>query len=239
MFGRLQQRRADVHPMQARRYEYGGRHGRRRGRDQRANGALGKGGTHRRHEWCPRGPLRQDVRPTRMRAYAASTHTAKCGQGSSEWQAQGATFELTSLDVIVGHRGLRPRPATAIHNNSPSNWTSAYDLPSACVRSVAGGLSRDTPAVARYTSSSSYGATVKDLDGPMHIVRSDDVVSYEHDEPLQHIGSRNLREVVLARRIKAASGATLALQPALVERGCRDEVLPRHAGALEQAGPIR
>jgi hypothetical protein len=73
-------------------------------------------------------------------------------------------IELTSLDVTVGDTVAFAHVllAAALDSNSPSHRSSAYDSFSACVRSVAGGSS--------------------------HTSTPDDVVSYEHEEPLQHIG---------------------------------------------------
>ncbi|MFF4614293.1 YybH family protein [Nonomuraea jabiensis] len=121
-----------------------------------------------------------------------------------EWQAQGAAFEIESLDVVAGDgvafayallrcgmpaddRRLR---LTLGLREEGGRWVVAHEHHSfpiagdgAAVREVRGVHER------WYASTAA-----KDLDGMMAAI-ADDVVSYEHDAPLEYVGVEAVREV--------------------------------------------
>lgn len=138
-----------------------------------------------------------------------------------QWQAQGACFEIVSLEVTAGadvafaqallrcgmpgedpdHRlrltlGLRKEGGRWVvaheHHSFP---TVDRDAAEREVRQVHQGWSDATAA--------------KDLDGMMAAV-ADDVVSYEHEAPLRYVGAAAVREVC-ARGLDVGGEVSLAI----------------------------
>lgn len=147
-----------------------------------------------------------------------------------EWQAQGATFEIESLDVTAGndvafaHALLRcgtpedfaERPENRLRltlglRKEHGRWVVAHEhhsfphtaggeaMPAAAAAAAA---EQEVRAVHRQWFD---GTAAKDLDGLMSHI-AEDVVSYEHSEPLQHLGVESVREEC-RRGLEATSGA--------------------------------
>jgi uncharacterized protein (TIGR02246 family) len=142
-----------------------------------------------------------------------------------EWQAQGACFEITSLEVTAGddvafaHALLRCGTPQDLARNPDHRLRLTIGLRKEGGRWVvthehhsfpdAGG-GDDTAAAAEQEVLAIHRhwfdrTAAKDLDALMSHI-ADDVVSYEHDEPLRYIGVDNVREVC-ARGLDASSGA--------------------------------
>jgi uncharacterized protein (TIGR02246 family) len=135
------------------------------------------------------------------------------------WQAQGASFEIESLEVTAGEDVAFAyallRCGTAAHfaenpdqrlrltlglRKQDERWIVTHEHHSFPLSDpeVAGeGDWADTAAeqeVRRLHQRWFDGTAAKDLDGLMAAI-ADDVVSYEHEQPLQHLGVQAVREV--------------------------------------------
>lgn len=128
-----------------------------------------------------------------------------------EWQAQGASFEITDLEVTAGddvafaHALLRCGTAHDFERNPHNRLRLTLGLRKEGGRWVVTHehhsfpLSGDEDAASEREVRAVHEhwfdrTTAKDLDGLMtHI--ADDVVSYEHDVPLEYIGVDSVREV--------------------------------------------
>ena len=142
-----------------------------------------------------------------------------------EWQAQGASFEIESLDVTAGedvafaHALLRcgtpadfaRNPATRLRltfglRKQDGRWVVAHEHHSfPATADDAGAAERDLRQLHERWFAST---TAKDLDGLMAPI-ADDVVSYEHEGPLQYLGADAVREVCKAG-LDAAGDGTVA-----------------------------
>ncbi|WP_141581684.1 nuclear transport factor 2 family protein [Actinomadura sp. WMMA1423] len=135
------------------------------------------------------------------------------------WQAGGAVFEITELEVTAGEdvafahallrcgtpRDLERDPANRLRltiglRKENGRWVVAHEHHSFALAGE-GGADEEI----RKVHQGWFGATeAKDLDGIMaHI--ADDVVSYEHNEPLEYVGADAVREVC-AEGLQAATG---------------------------------
>jgi uncharacterized protein (TIGR02246 family) len=139
-----------------------------------------------------------------------------------EWQARGASFEIVSLDVTAGddvayaHALLRCGTQQELADN-PENrlrltlglrkehgrWVVAHEHHS--FPHTDGGAAAAEREVLEIHQQWFERTAAKDLDGLMSHI-ADDIVSYEHDEPLRYIGRESVREVC-TRGLDAASGA--------------------------------
>jgi uncharacterized protein (TIGR02246 family) len=141
-----------------------------------------------------------------------------------DWQAHGASFEIESLDITAGkdvafaHALLRCGTPEQFADNPDlrlrltlglrrehGRWVVAHEHHSFPVTDVA----RDDAAeqeIRRLHQRWFDDTAAKDLDGMMAAI-ADDVVSYEHEEPLQHLGVRSVREVC-KRSLDASADAT-------------------------------
>ncbi|GAA2587494.1 SgcJ/EcaC family oxidoreductase [Actinomadura fulvescens] len=151
------------------------------------------------------------------------------------WQAQGARFDLESLDITAGDdvafayallrcgtpEELTANPANRLRltlglRKEGGRWVVVHEHHS---------FPLDDPAPAADTAQDDatgreevrllheewFAATAtKDLDAMMATI-ADDVVSYEHDEPLQHLGVHAVRKVC-ARGLDAAADASISWQ---------------------------
>ncbi len=132
-----------------------------------------------------------------------------------EWQAQGAVFEIESLEVEVGgdlafaHALLRCGMPEELGENrlrltlglrrEEGRWGVAHEHHS---------FAQPSPAVdeVRELHEKWFDATARqDLDSLMAPV-ADDVVSYEHEAPLQYVGVDSVRDVC-KRGLEASAGA--------------------------------
>ncbi|MFF0306891.1 SgcJ/EcaC family oxidoreductase [Streptosporangium sp. NPDC004379] len=141
------------------------------------------------------------------------------------WQAQGAVFEIETLDVTAGgdvafaHALLRCGTPEDFAGN-PENrlrltfglrrqggrWVIAHEHHSFPIVDADrdGGAEQEVRRLHRRW----YEATTaRDLDGMMAAV-ADDVVSYEHEEPLRYLGAEAVREV--CRRNLGAPGVAVS-----------------------------
>jgi uncharacterized protein (TIGR02246 family) len=132
--------------------------------------------------------------------------------GFFRWQAQGAAFELVSLDVTAGdtvayaHALLRcgtagelaEKPAFRLRltlglRKDNGRWVVAHEHHS--FPDEGGADTADAEREVRSIHQRWFDRTAaKDLDGLMSHI-ADDVVSYEHDAPLEHVGLPQVREV--------------------------------------------
>jgi len=146
-----------------------------------------------------------------------------------EWQRQGASFEITSLEVTAGggvafaHALLRCGTPEELERNPDARlrltiglraeggrWVVTHEHHSFADTGGAdsGGDGGDETAereVREVHRRWSDDTAAKDLDGLMSAI-ADDVVSYEHEEPLQYVGADRVREVC-ARGLDAATEA--------------------------------
>ncbi|MGI8329857.1 YybH family protein [Actinomadura scrupuli] len=153
-----------------------------------------------------------------------------------EWQRQGGMFEIESLDVTAGddvayahallrcgtRRHLADKPEHRLRltlglRRENGRWVVAHEhhsFPQAgedngpdngtATGTVAGDIAAEREL--RLLHQQWFDRTAaKDLDGLMAAI-SEDVVSYEHDEPLQYLGLEAVREVC-KRGLDAAPGA--------------------------------
>ncbi|MGI5159988.1 SgcJ/EcaC family oxidoreductase [Microbispora sp. CA-102843] len=129
------------------------------------------------------------------------------------WQAQGACFEIESLDVTAGedvafaHALLRcgspeelaANPRTRLRltlglRRQDGRWVVAHEHHSFPYAEPDAGSGAAEEEVRELHRRWFAGTAAKDLDGLMAGIAGD-VVSYEHDEPLQHRGAEAVREV--------------------------------------------
>ncbi|MFC5754057.1 YybH family protein [Actinomadura rugatobispora] len=140
-----------------------------------------------------------------------------------QWLASGALFEIESLDVVAGggvafaHALLRcgtPEELAADPGNrlrltlglrrDDGRWVVVHEHHSFPLADPTGAEEE----VRRVHREWSRGTAEKDLDAMMaHI--AEDVVSYEHEEPLQYVGVEAVREV--CERNLDAGGAEVGL----------------------------
>jgi uncharacterized protein (TIGR02246 family) len=141
-----------------------------------------------------------------------------------EWQAAGASFEITSLDVVAGDdvafayallrcgtpQDLARNPGNRLRltiglRKQDGRWIVTHEHHS--FPDTADAAADDTAAeqeVLAVHRDWFDRTAAKDLDGLMaHI--ADDVVSYEHDQPLRYLGGDSVREVC-RRGLEAATG---------------------------------
>jgi uncharacterized protein (TIGR02246 family) len=140
-----------------------------------------------------------------------------------EWQARGASFEIVSLDIIAGDdvafayallrcgtpKELAERPENRLRltlglRREHGQWVVAHEHHSFpdTIGQDAEVAERDVRAIHQDWF---VGTSAKDLDALMSHI-AEDVVSYEHDEPLQYVGRSAVREVC-KRGLEASSGA--------------------------------
>ncbi|TDC97807.1 nuclear transport factor 2 family protein [Actinomadura sp. 7K507] len=144
-----------------------------------------------------------------------------------EWQSQGATFDIESLDVIAGDdvafayallRCGTKEEFTADPDNrlrltlglrkEEGRWVVVHEhhsFPHVSPEPAASGEEE----VRRVHEDCSRGTAAKDLDALMAGI-ADDVVSYEHEEPLQYTGVQAVRESC-ARNLDAAGDTRVSL----------------------------
>ncbi|MCW3816184.1 SgcJ/EcaC family oxidoreductase [Micromonospora sp. DR5-3] len=150
-----------------------------------------------------------------------------------QWQAQGASFEIESLDVIAGdevafaYALLRcGTPDEFAHDpdnrlrltlglrKQDGRWVVAHEhhsFPLTDSAAAEPGPGRGDDAAAEQDLRGLHQrwfdrTTAKDLDGLMAGI-AEDVVSYEHDLPLQHLGVDQVREVCKAGLDAAGDGS--------------------------------
>lgn len=129
-----------------------------------------------------------------------------------EWLAQGAVFELESLDVVAGEDvafayallrcgmpdDLAAQPELRLRltlgfSRTDGRWVVRHEhhsFPDTTIADAQQGEADIRELHQRWFAST----TEKDLDGLMACI-ADDVVSYEHDEPLEYVGVDAVREV--------------------------------------------
>ncbi|MEW9548887.1 SgcJ/EcaC family oxidoreductase [Nonomuraea sp. NPDC050783] len=144
--------------------------------------------------------------------------------GFFAWQAGGASFEIESLDVTAGHDvayahallrcgtpgELAAEPGRLLRltlglRKEGGRWVVAHEHHSFPLADPAAG----EEAVRRVHRRWSAGTAAKDLDALMAAI-ADDVVSYEHEAPLEHVGVDAVREVC-ERGLAAAGDLDVAL----------------------------
>jgi uncharacterized protein (TIGR02246 family) len=143
--------------------------------------------------------------------------------GFFEWQRMGASFEIESLDVVAGddvafaYALLRCGTEEEFADN-PDNrlrltlglrkedgrWVVVHEHHSFPLFDRAAAGEREVRDVLRQWSEST---AAQDLDGLMGPI-ADDVVSYEHEQPLQYVGRDAVREVC-ARNLHVPGRVTL------------------------------
>lgn len=131
-----------------------------------------------------------------------------------EWQAQGASFEIESLHITAGddvafafallrcgtpqdfaeNPRLRLRLTLGLRKER-DEWVVVHEHHSfPYLGAEATRSSEAAEEVRRVHQLWFEGTAIKDLDGLMSNI-ADDIVSYEHDAPLQHTGVDSVREV--------------------------------------------
>jgi uncharacterized protein (TIGR02246 family) len=134
-----------------------------------------------------------------------------------QWQAQGASFEIESLDITAGddvafaHALLRCGTEEEFAEN-PDNrlrltiglrkrdgrWVVTHEHHSFPLSDADPDRNRAAEQDVRRLHQRWFDSTArKDLDGLMAPI-AEDVVSYEHDQPLQYVGVQAVREVCKA-----------------------------------------
>lgn len=148
-----------------------------------------------------------------------------------QWQASGAAFEIESLDITASdhvafaYALLRCGTQADLANN-PDNrlrltlglrkqdgrWVVTHEhhsFPLTSAEAVAPDPAADAAGAEqelRQLHQQWYTRTAaKDLDGLMSVI-ADDVVSYEHDQPLQYVGRHGVQEVCKAGLDAAGDG---------------------------------
>jgi uncharacterized protein (TIGR02246 family) len=135
-----------------------------------------------------------------------------------EWQAQGAVFELTSLDITAGDtvayavallrcgtpEELARKPALRLRltlglRRENDRWVVAHEH-----HSFPDDRSQEDADVQALHQRWSAATAGKDLDGLMADIAAD-VVSYEHIDLLQHVGVHEVREVC-KRGLESSAG---------------------------------
>jgi uncharacterized protein (TIGR02246 family) len=142
-----------------------------------------------------------------------------------EWQAQGASFEIESLDITAGDDvafahallrcgtpeqladdpGLRLRLTVGLRKEH-ARWLVTHEHHSFPVTDVARGDAAEQE-IRRLHRRWFDDTAAKDLDGMMAAI-ADDVVSYEHEEPLEHLGVQAVRDVC-ERGLNASADAAV------------------------------
>ncbi|MBF6547045.1 SgcJ/EcaC family oxidoreductase [Nocardia brasiliensis] len=145
-----------------------------------------------------------------------------------QWQSQGAAFEIESLDITAGddvafaHALLRCGTEKNFLSNPENRLRLTFGLRKQDGRWVVAHehhsfpLDTDSPEAAqadvaaeqdlRELHRSWFDSTAaKDIDGLMAPI-ADDVVSYEHEQPLEYVGVRAVREVCQAGLDASADG---------------------------------
>lgn len=147
--------------------------------------------------------------------------------GFFEWQAQGALFTIESLDVTVGGnvayayallrcgtaREFAELPENRLRltvglRKEDDRWVVAHEHHS--FPDVSSGEEASTSPTAERAIRDLHEywfdrTAAKDLDGLMSGI-APDVVSYEHDEPLEYVGREEVREVC-KRGLEASAGS--------------------------------
>lgn len=143
------------------------------------------------------------------------------------WQAQGASFEIESLDVTAGDDvafaeallrcGTREQfagnPETRLRltlglRKEDGRWVVAHEHHSFPVTDAGRDDDAAEQEVRRLHRRWFADTVAKDLDGMMAAI-ADDVVSYEHEAPLQYHGVEAVREVC-ARGLDASAEADVS-----------------------------
>ncbi|GAA2845219.1 YybH family protein [Nonomuraea rubra] len=138
-----------------------------------------------------------------------------------EWLAMGVPFDIESLEVTAGadvafaHTLLRCGPAaeepdrrlriTFGLRKEGGRWVVAHEHHSFPIADQAAGEAEVRRVHERWYA----GTAARDLDGMMAAI-ADDVVSYEQEAPLQHVGVDAVREVC-ARGLDLAGDARVTL----------------------------
>jgi uncharacterized protein (TIGR02246 family) len=141
--------------------------------------------------------------------------------GFFEWQAQGASFDIVSLEVTAGEavayahallrcgmpQELADRPEVRLRltlglRKEDGRWIVAHEHHSYPDERHDAAGERDVRAIHEQWSDRT---AAKDLDGLMEHI-ADDVVSYEHEQPLEYVGRERVRESC-RRGLEASSGA--------------------------------
>ena len=141
------------------------------------------------------------------------------------WQAQGASFEVESLDVVAGEdvafayallRCGTPADVAADPENRlrvtfglrrrEGRWIVAHEHHSFPLAGTEPDADAAEAEVRRLHRRWFEGTAAKDLDALMDAV-ADDVVSYEHDQPLRYVGVNAVREVCAAGLAASGDGS--------------------------------
>ncbi|MFD4205287.1 SgcJ/EcaC family oxidoreductase [Micromonospora tulbaghiae] len=145
------------------------------------------------------------------------------------WQAQGASFEIESLDVVAGEdvafayallrcgaaADFAARPENRLRltfglRRREGRWVVTHEHHSFPLADPAAEPTLDATAaeaeVRRLHQRWFEGTAAKDLDALMDAV-ADDVVSYEHDQPLRYVGVNAVREVCAAGLAASGDGS--------------------------------
>ena len=148
------------------------------------------------------------------------------------WQAQGASFEIESLEITAGddvafayallrcgtERDFADDPQNRLRltlglRKQAGRWVVAHehhsfpltDEPSAAIPAAERDPAADEEELRQLHQRWFDSTAHKDLAGLMAPI-ADDVVSYEHDQPLQHVGVDAVREVCKAGLDAAGDG---------------------------------
>lgn len=141
------------------------------------------------------------------------------------WQAQGAVFDIVELDVTAGddvafafallrcgsEQDLAAHPEARLRltlglRKEGDRWIVTHEHHSFADTSDAATEEPDSGATIRAIHDNWFQATqAKDLAALMSNI-ADDIVSYEHDAPLQYVGRNSVREVCKAGLDSAAGG---------------------------------
>ncbi|MER7456013.1 nuclear transport factor 2 family protein [Micromonospora sp. NPDC126480] len=144
------------------------------------------------------------------------------------WQAQGASFEIESLEVVAGEEvafayallrcgtpdDLAGNPDNRLRltlglRKRDGRWLVTHEHHSFALTGASDQPDRDTGTaeeeVRRLHQRWFEGTAAKDLEALMAAI-ADDVVSYEHDQPLRYVGVEAVREVCAAGLAAAGDG---------------------------------
>ncbi|MFG1688860.1 YybH family protein [Nonomuraea sp. NPDC049269] len=148
----------------------------------------------------------------------------KTWPGFFRWQAQGALFEIETLDVtaggdvayayallrcgtpeeLAGEPDIRLRLTLGLRKQD-DRWVVAHEHHSFPIMDRGAAEQEVRRVHERWYD----GTAAKDLDGLMAAI-ADDIVSYEHETPLQHVGVEAVR-AVCASGLEAAGDAVVSL----------------------------